>query len=206
MFRYLISDPPSDIDIYALARDGTVPEITRKISGFLVLSKEDEKSLKSSLLNPKELLPCLGRGDFLFILGFSKRLFPKVLAAVKENSSVDTSLVIACVGNKGPKDVQRVSLEELWNFLIKKVPEYPALLNCGLCGLRSCKEYLERVIKGENLKCLSNHTFMSVDRRAIEMNPFIIKQMRTLVKAYLSTLKGVNVEKIREFHVKLYFD
>jgi hypothetical protein len=35
------------------------------------------------------------------------------------------------------------------------------------------------------------------------MNPFIIKQLRALTKAYLSTLKGIRTEEIREIHMKL---
>lgn len=205
VFRYLISDPPRGIDVYALVRNGIVPKITGKLKGFLVLSEEDEKSLESGLLSPKEFFPYLGRDDFIFILGFSKGLFPKILA-VKESLPANASFVMACVGKQGPKDVQKVLLEELWDFLIKNVPEYPALLNCGLCGLKSCKEYLKRAIKGEKVKCLSNHTFMSVNRRMVEMNPFIIRQMRALVRAYLSTLKGVNIRRMREFHLKLDFE
>ncbi|GEM_PF-5919094 len=205
VFEYLVNNPPN-VRIYALVGNGTILKSLGRINGLLALSREETSSIEDGRFNPTEIFPYLRKGDFLLMIGFSRGLFPKVLAPVKGESLIDTSLAIAQVGNNGPEGIQEVPLAELWSFLLKRVPEYPALLNCGLCGFETCKEYLRRAVEGEEVKCLSNHTFVSVNGKTVEMNPFIIKQLRVLIKAYLSTLKGINVKKMKEFHMKLDFD
>ncbi len=189
--------------IYALVRDDILLEETKGISGILFLSKEEVSLIEREKFNPKEMLPFLRQDDFLLLIGFSKGFYPKILAD-NEGILPDERFLLARVG-KGPENVRKVSMEKIWEFLMKRVPEYPALLDCGLCGFRSCDEYLREAIDGKEVKCVSSHTFASVDGKTIKMNPFIINQLRKLVKAYLGSLKGINVEEMREFHMKLEF-
>jgi len=204
VFEHLILNAPN-IRIYALIGNEDLPKSLDNVEGFLVFSKEETAKVKSRGFNPKEFFPFLKDGDFLLILGISDGLFPIILTTNENESLIDTSLILARVGEKGPKEVEEVKLNELWDFLIKKAPEYPALLDCGLCGFKTCEEYLRRAISGEDVRCLSSHTFLAVNGEIVKMNPFIIKQLRTLTKAYLSTLKGIRTEEIREIHVKLDF-
>jgi hypothetical protein len=202
VFEHLIHNAPN-IRIYALIGNADMPKSLGKVSGLLVLSREEIAKVKSRRFNPKEFFPYLKDGDFLLMLGISEGLFPVVLATNEKESLFDTSLILARVGEKGPEEVEEVALNELWGFLVKKVPEYPALLDCGLCGFKTCEEYLRGAISGEDVRCLSSHTFLMVDGEIVKMNPFIIKQLRALTKAYLSTLKGIRTEEIREIHMKL---
>jgi len=204
VFEHLISNAPQ-VKIYALIGNGFVPNSLGKINGFLVLSKEDASDIKFDIYSPKEMFPYLGEGDFLLMLGFSRGFFPKVLSG-DEGEFADTSFALAQIDKVCLEGIPTVSMDDLWEFLLKRVPEYPALLNCGLCGFKSCKEYLRRAVEGKNVKCLSNHAFLSVNRKIVDMNPFIINQLKVLVKAYLSTLKGIDTEKMKELHIKLEFE
>jgi len=202
VFEHLIDNPP-EVNVCALVGNGFMPRSIGKINQLLVLSKEEALGIDFEKFNPKEMFPHLREGDFLLMLGFTRGPFPKVFAGIKGERPDDTSFGLAQVGNMGLRGIQEVSLVDLWEYLLRRVPEYPALLNCGLCGFKTCNEYLKRAVEGENVRCLSNQTFLSANRKIVGMNPFIIKQLRVLVKAYLSTLKGIDVEKMKELHMKL---
>ncbi len=202
VFEHLVHNAPN-LRIYALIGKADMPKSLGKVSGLLLLSKEEIVKVKSKRFNIREFFPYLKDGDFLLILGIHEGLFPTILATNENESPNDTSLLLARVGEGGPEEIEEVTLNELWGFLITRVPEYPALLDCGLCGFKTCEEYLRRVISGEKARCLSSHTFLAVNGEIVKMNPFIIKQLRTLTKAYLSTLKGMKIEEMREIHIKL---
>jgi len=202
VFEHLVGNPPES-KVCALIGNGFVPKSIGKINKLMVLSKEETLGMDLDKFNPKEMFPNLREGDFLLMLGFPRGAFPKVFAGIKGEHLDDTSFGLAQIGNMGLEGIKEVSLDDLWEHLLNTVPEYPALLNCGLCGFKTCNEYLKKAIGGENVKCLSNHIFLSVDKKVVEINPFIIKQLKVLIKAYLSTLKGIDVDKMKELHMKL---
>ncbi|MCR8433862.1 MAG: hypothetical protein NDP16_06240 [Crenarchaeota archaeon] len=73
-------------------------------------------------------------------------------------------------------------------------------LDCGRCGLRSCLEFAKSVVNNE--RELSNCPILSAERKVlislhgkrIFLMPWVERLFRSLVFAFLSNLKGVNLK------------
>lgn len=151
----------------------------------------------------EEALTALRAYDFVVVEGFKER-FPGVRVAVvrsrEELEKLQSPLLVAAYT---PAELEGVGVpvfkpgeeEQLAAFLAEKAFEPPAGLNCGLCGLESCLEFAQAVARGEaspsGCRVLASKVKLVVDGRAIELNPFVQDLFRNVVKALVSTLKGV---------------
>ena len=89
-------------------------------------------------------------------------------------------------------------------LLLSSTPVYPAMINCGKCGLPTCLEYLKRAPElGLSCQAWSSVT-LEVNGTRVPLVPFVERQIRELTLAFLRTLKGVPAE-VREVSLRIVY-
>ncbi len=120
---------------------------------------------------------------------------PTIVADSDPSSLGEVPYLVGVVGPAPPGWGAAPVVEpgEVGRFIMERVPEYPAMLNCGECGYRTCAEFLREAVRGREVRCVVEQRLidLEVDERRVQLVPFMEAQLRTLALAYLSTLKGV---------------
>jgi len=107
----------------------------------------------------------------------------------------------------GAPILQLSQLDVLADRIIEKAVRYitnqlPGL-NCGHCGLSTCEALALRILKGEKASCpLSSQVKLSVNNIEIQLNPFVMNVMISVVEGLLRALKGVP-KNIKEIELKI---
>ncbi len=144
--------------------------------------------------------------------GFKSSPYPKILTALKEehlNIDLDKSLVKMVIG---PESIREASLKlypnarfsnvegenvinEVLRFIIEEYVSKLPKLNCGRCGYITCDGYAEKLIKSEAElgKCVIENppVKLYVDWSRVDLSPYPATVLNSLLKAFVSTLKGV---------------
>ncbi|MEM4666451.1 MAG: molybdopterin-guanine dinucleotide biosynthesis protein B [Thermofilum sp.] len=169
----------------------------------VVALSENVSEVIAGSLSLEEALAALRAYDFVVVEGFKER-FPGVRVAVarsrEELEKLQSPLLVAAysaaeLGGASVPIFKPGEEERLADLLTEKAFEPPAGLNCGFCGFSSCIEFARAVAKGEvspsGCRVLASRVKLVVDGKAVELNPFVQDVVRNVVRALVSTLKGV---------------
>ncbi|MEM1569858.1 MAG: molybdopterin-guanine dinucleotide biosynthesis protein B [Candidatus Bathyarchaeia archaeon] len=179
-------------------------------------SPYDNVLMFKSSSNLEALLDILNPHIILYE-GFKSSPYPKILVALKEehlNIDLDKSLVKMVVGHEAVKNAasklypharfSSMDSGNLMNEIFQLIVEEYALnfpkLNCRRCGYITCSEYAERLIRGEAEfgKCVIENppAKLYVNWSKIDLSPYPATVLNSLLKAFVSTLKGVGKDPI----------
>lgn len=151
--------------------------------------------------------------EHAILVGLTSPLALKILAVEGEGEARELAddLTVAVTSREGVdvEGVKFVPMEGLGEF-IAGLPIYPAWLNCGECGFKTCFDYLKAAARGEGVSCPPGEpkpTILKVNDRPVGLVRFVERQLRELALAYLRTLKGVpkDIKKV-ELRIRLKGD
>ena len=121
-----------------------------------------------------------------------------VSSSREEAEELSNGLEIAYVSerdlNLGAPTVRPGDWGRLADIVLKKAfPPLPGL-NCGSCGFRSCRELAEAVVSGkaspDSCRVLGD-VYLEVGGEPVPLNPFVRELLSSLVRTFVSKLKGV---------------
>ncbi len=147
--------------------------------------------------------------DYSILVGLSSPLALKILAVESEDEARELAdeLTVAVTSRRevNVEGVRFVPMEKLGQF-IASLPIYPAWLNCGECGFKTCFDYLKAAARGESVFCPPGEpksTTLRVNDKSVGLVRFVERQLRELALAYLRTLKGVPRD-IKKVELRIY--
>ena len=140
--------------------------------------------------------------DFVVVEGFKKlENMARIVVArsVREARELSNGLEIAYVteaedGLEAPV-VRPGEWVRLADIVLEKA--FPALpgLNCGMCGFQSCRKLAEAIISGkaqpDSCRVVGGDVHLEVGGCRVPMNPFVRDLLGSLVRTFVSKLKGV---------------
>ena len=140
--------------------------------------------------------------DFVLVEGFKQvGNMARIVVARGRGEALELSkgLEIAYVSEQElGLDAPRVEPGD-WGRLADIVVEkaFPALpgLDCGLCGFPSCGKLAEAILSGkaspDSCRMLGGDVHLEVGGEAVPLNPFVRELLGSLIRTFVSKLKGV---------------
>lgn len=175
------SDPTKDTEQYFESSDLVVAE---KEDSYVIYHRDR--------LTPHKLF-ALARSlyiDFLLYEGTPRGIFvPWIKVGTGKG---DSPYTMWCLEN--PSSLSEEEIITLVDDILDKAWEIPMMLNCGKCGVETCREYIERVLSREDISCVLWHSRLRiiVDGREIPLVPFIDGLYSSVMDALVKNLKGID--------------
>ena len=174
------SDPTKDTEQYL------------KFSDFVVAEGENSYAVYYRERLTTHKLFALARNlaiDFLLYEGTPHGIFvPWIKVGTGKGDSPYTLWYI-----ENPSSLSDDEIITLVEDIIDKAWEIPMMLNCGKCGVKTCQEYIERVLSKEDISCVLWHSRLRiiVDGKEIPLVPFIDDLYSSVIEALVKNLKGM---------------
>lgn len=84
-------------------------------------------------------------------------------------------------------------------YILSQLPR----VNCRNCGYESCQAFAKAYIKGETMWCpLDSEVILVVNDIQIQLNPYIKKLLKSILLAFIDTLKDVPKDK-RKIYIEI---
>ncbi|MGC8975430.1 MAG: molybdopterin-guanine dinucleotide biosynthesis protein MobB [Thermoprotei archaeon] len=126
-----------------------------------------------------------------------------IVAVVSEDNEVrfelSKSLEVFKRGDVGP--VTDFVEARLLSFLENQTPK----TNCGYCGYETCRAFVKAYAMGKTFWCpASSDVGLLVNDVPVLLNPFVKNLLRSVIEGFISSLKGVNMNK-KEIVIKISY-
>ncbi len=115
-----------------------------------------------------------------------KRFPDAKIVASKDRSCVDGRRILSF------DDVQHL-VDRVVEEARKYGKRFVAGLNCGACGYSTCEEAIDAWLRGAGVSCIAMcRAKLVVDGVTVPMNRFVCSMLESLVRAFVSNLRGVD--------------
>ncbi len=130
------------------------------------------------------------------------RKIKNVIAVTTTNREIEKELMEKTDKFLPIGEIKSYILETLKNHLLSELPAK----DCGRCGFKDCKSYVESYISGKSsLKCIFEPDInVKVNDEKISLKPFVKDVFREVNFALINTLKNVpESSKIKKIEIKI---
>ncbi len=176
--------------------DTDTAKLAEVCSAVMGLSENQTQMVWNDKRHLPDLLPLVSADVLIVEGGKSLGWLPRVLLlrSAGEADELGRDLALATYGGVGAAGLHSVSaVSELADIVLAKGFALPGL-DCGACGLESCRALAERMAAGtaDDLRCKASHGGLriSVGGTTLAMNPFVASIVRGSIMGMLGQLKG----------------
>ncbi len=189
--------------------EGGEPEpLPKGVVRMVILRRGGVVEYRATDADPLSLVMGSEGCEHAILVGLTSPLALRILAVRGDEEARelvdDLTVAVTSSGEVNVEGVKFVPMGELGEF-IAGLPIYPAWLNCGECGFKTCFDYLKAAARGEDVFCPPGEpkpTTLKVNGRPVGLVRFVERQLRELALAYLRTLKGVPKD-IKEVELRI---
>ncbi len=92
-----------------------------------------------------------------------------------------------------PFKLTETEINSLVDDVVRRSWVMPMMLNCGKCGVDTCKEYVDDILSGSTRECVlwKSKLRIVVDGKEVPLVPFIENLYDSVIRSLIKNLKGV---------------